>query len=195
MLLLFLGGLSCFVPFPIIYRLASTERCLVFDRDQQFVFCILFSCFCKVLLLIRAFLVGSEEKSLIQYITRFFMLYTYFFFVYFLEIPLSIECTTLINNKPKSCLWLLRVKHPAMLPVAVYDQSRIFDIRLKPKFSFLKIRPSAEGIKVWSFVNFNFVECIKYNLLDFCNYLLVTANFPLENNRVLLWWLSVVTTL
>ena len=127
---------SCFVPFPIIYRLASTERCLVFDRDQQFVFCILFSCFCKVLLLIGAFLVGSEEKSLIQYITRFFMLYTYFFFVYFLEIPLSIECTTLINNKPKSCLWLLRVKHPAMLPVAVYDRSRIFGIRPKPKFSF-----------------------------------------------------------
>ena len=27
-----------------------------------------------------------------------------------------------------------------------YDQSRIFDIRPKPKFSFKKIRPSAEGI-------------------------------------------------
>ena len=145
LLLLFWGGLSCFVPFPIIYRLASTERCLVFDRDQQFVFCILFSCFCKVLLLIGAFLkpkrtmgapfwrdmsewklpfslektaitqaslfkkrhswyvmafiVGSEEKSLIQYITRSFMLYTYyFFFVYFLEMPLSIVCTMYSNK-------------------------------------------------------------------------------------------------
>ena len=28
------------------------------------------------------------------------------------------------------------------------------------------------------------VECIKYNLIDFCNYLLVTANFLFENNRV-----------
>ena len=118
-LLLLFGELSCFVPFPIIYRLASTERCLVFDRDQQFVFCILFSCFCKVLLLIGAFLVGSEEKSLIQYITRFFYALHLLFFVYFLEMPLSIVCTTLINNKPKSCLWLLRVKHPAMLPVGV----------------------------------------------------------------------------
>ena len=39
------------------------------------------------------------------------------------------------------------------------------------------------------------VECIKYNLLDFCNYLLVAANFPLENDRILLWWVSFVTTL
>jgi hypothetical protein len=38
------------------------------------------------------------------------------------------------------------------------------------------------------------VECIKYNLLDFRNYLLATANFPFENNRVLFWWVSVVTT-
>ena len=62
---------------------------------------------------------------------------------------------------------------------SVYDQSHIFHIRLKPKFS--------------SFVNFALrnsfsspnseVGCIKYNLLDFCNYLLVTANLPFENNR------------
>ena len=30
------------------------------------------------------------------------------------------------------------------------------------------------------------MECINYNFLDFCNYLLVTANFHFENNRVLL---------
>ena len=34
-------------------------------------------------------------------------------------------------------------------PVAVYDRSRIFDIRPKLKFSFWKIRPSAEGLS-WS---------------------------------------------
>jgi hypothetical protein len=65
-----------------------------------------------------------------------------------------------------------------------YDRSRIFDIRPKPK------------PKVQSFVNFALgtpsshnseVECIKYNLLDFCNHLSVTANVPFENNRVLLW--------
>ena len=31
-------------------------------------------------------------------------------------------------------------------PTLVYDQSRIFDLMLKPKFSFQKIKPSAEGI-------------------------------------------------
>ena len=31
-------------------------------------------------------------------------------------------------------------------PDPEYDQSRIFEIRPKPKFSFLKIRPLAEGI-------------------------------------------------
>ena len=39
------------------------------------------------------------------------------------------------------------------------------------------------------------VECIKYDILDFCNHLFVAANFPFENNRVLLWWISVVTNL
>ena len=45
-----------------------------------------------------------------------------------------------------------------------YDRSRIFDIS-----------PNSE------------VECIKYNVLDFCNYLLVAANFPFDNNRVLIF--------
>ena len=62
-----------------------------------------------------------------------------------------------------------------------YDRSRIFDIRPKPKFSFQKIRPSAEDLSqsrryefckfcLWnSFSSPNSeVECIKYNLLDFC---------------------------
>ena len=39
------------------------------------------------------------------------------------------------------------------------------------------------------------MECIKYNLLFVTTYLLITANFHFENNRVLLWWVSVVTTL
>ena len=39
---------------------------------------------------------------------------------------------------------LVYIKAKATLPV--YDQSRIFDIRPKPKFSFKKIRPSAEGM-------------------------------------------------
>ena len=72
-----------------------------------------------------------------------------------------------------------------------YDRSRIFDIRPKPKFSFKKIRPSAEGISRRYEVSFSSpnseVEFINYHLLDFCNYLLVAANFPFENNRVLPW--------
>ena len=84
---------------------------------------------------------------------------------------------------------------------AEYDRSRIFDIRPKPKSSFKKIRPSAEGISrsrrnEISFCSPNSeVECIKYDILDFCNHLLVTANFSFENTRVLLWCISVVTTL
>ena len=73
-----------------------------------------------------------------------------------------------------------------------YDQSRIFDIRPKPKFSFKKMRPSAEDISRSRRYEVSFsspnseVKCIKYDILDFCNHLLVTANFAFENNRVLL---------
>ena len=86
-------------------------------------------------------------------------------------------------------------RHLAAFPSfgAEYDRSCNFDIRPKPKISFKKIRPSAEGIsrsrrQEVSFSSPNSeVECIKYDILDFCNHLLVTANFPLENNMVLLW--------
>ena len=72
------------------------------------------------------------------------------------------------------------------------------------RFKKLGIPPKteAEGTKFCKFPPQNSfsshkseVECIKYNLLDFCNYLLVTANFPFENNSFLLWWFSDVTTL
>ena len=78
-----------------------------------------------------------------------------------------------------------------------YDRSNIFDIRPKPKFSFKKIKPTAEGISQSRRYEISFsspngeVECIKYHILDFCNHLLVTANFPFENNRVLLRWIYV----
>jgi hypothetical protein len=57
---------------------------------------------------------------------------------------------------------------------------------------FEKIRPLAKGISLSQSFALKtssaalIVECIKYNLLDFCNCLLVTAYFPFENNRVLL---------
>ena len=76
---------------------------------------------------------------------------------------------------------------------AEYDRSRIFDNRQKPKFYFKKIRPSVQGTRQSRRYKISFgslnseVECIKYDILDFCNHLLVTANFPFENNRVLLW--------
>ena len=70
-----------------------------------------------------------------------------------------------------------QIKHRSQ---AEYDRSRIFDIRPKPKFSFEKIRPSAEGISRSRRYEISFsspnseVECIKYDILDFCNPLLVT---------------------
>ena len=85
------------------------------------------------------------------------------------------------------------ISRPCCDPRTEYDRSRIFDIRPKPKFSFKKIRPSAEGIsrsrryKISLSSPNSEVECIKYDVLDFCNNLLLTANFPFENNRVLLW--------
>ena len=57
-----------------------------------------------------------------------------------------------------------------------YDQSRIFDIRPKPKVRFCNRNffssPNSE------------VECIKYNLLEFSNYLFVTTDFPSANNKL-----------
>ena len=52
----------------------------------------------------------------------------------------------------------------------------------------LRTKSKAEGTKFCKFCLGNSlsspnskVECIKYNILDFCNYLLVTANFFFEN--------------
>ena len=56
-----------------------------------------------------------------------------------------------------------------------YDQSRIFDIIGRSRSSHFKkfgLRPNAYG---------------EAKGTKFCKYLLVTANFPFENNRVLLW--------
>ena len=55
-----------------------------------------------------------------------------------------------------------------------------------------KIRPLAKGISRSRRYKISFtspnseVECIKYDILDFCNHLLLPANFPFENNRVFL---------
>ena len=56
-----------------------------------------------------------------------------------------------------------------------------------------KIRTLAEGISQSRRYEVSFnspnpeVESIKNNILDFCNHLLVTANFPFEINRFLHW--------
>ena len=55
-----------------------------------------------------------------------------------------------------------------------------------------KAKAEAEGTKfppaalIVNSTSLSEVECIKYDILDFCNHLLVTANFSFENNMVLL---------
>ena len=67
-------------------------------------------------------------------------------------------------------------------------------LRQSRSFHFKKLglqpKAEAEGTKFCKFHPQNpfsshksEVECIKYNLLDFCNYLLVTANFLFENTQ------------
>ena len=67
-------------------------------------------------------------------------------------------------------------------PTPEYGRSLIFDISHSRSYKISFSSPNSE------------MECIKYNYLDFCNYLLATANFPFENKSVLLWSISVVTT-
>ena len=69
----------------------------------------------------------------------------------------------------------------------MYDQSRIFDIRQKRKFSFQKIRPSAGGISRTRDTKFS--KFCPWNTFSssprFLIYLSVTAYFPFDNNRFL----------
>ena len=78
-------------------------------------------------------------------------------------------------------------------------------LRQSRSFHFKKLglqpKAEAEGTKFCKFYPRNFfsshkseVECIKYNLLDFSNYLLVTTNFPFENNRFLVPILRVTSS-
>ena len=54
------------------------------------------------------------------------------------------QCSYKIGTKHKLDIHI-QAKHTGVWR-AVYDQSRIFDMMPKPKFTFKKIRPSAKGI-------------------------------------------------
>ena len=89
-------------------------------------------------------------------------------------------------------MFCFSLEHLAVFQSMTEDVFLTLGQRRSSRFKKLGLQP-----KVQSFVNFALgttstgikvkLECINYNLLDFCNYLLVTANVPFEKIRVLLW--------
>ena len=87
----------------------------------------------------------------------------------------SVYCANSRTNPWNFCEKKMIIGTQQIMTEALFltlGQSRRYDIwRFCLRNSF--ISPNSE------------VECIKYNLIDFCDCLLVTSNFSFENNRVL----------